>query len=641
MSQRTGRTKPTGLIATFERRRRRRMARLRTIATTTGNQFALFFFSKPHEQEVKNVVVMTTAKEATCCQLTVQAEDGPPQPFDNFDEQKDEESVEDSEKLPWGLPTTPVPPLPKILYADDNILAIDKPSGIPHHKDVQQNLPGILTLLRYHLLHSPTTNDDSNEETSSRCGGHEDSTCSDADGVFLNNHTLPRNVSSHHVTTTKKSIIPQCPPPAVIGRLYGVHRLDKDTSGILLFARNAPTAKILTRAFRTSSTSTTAHMSSSPNQQPFEEEQQQRQRPLTGSTQGGAEHSHGTRRSNGSSSRGGSCIVKYYTGLSWNKPKKKKQGLIQGFLERGRRKSWYLVARARPKQRAKPAKCVSTTTEPSPQAPEGWGLFCKTRFYTAGLGHLSSSVSWKKHTYHRSEKDNNNEEVFEHGKHSPPPPTLILFRPYTGRTHQLRVTAKSVGLPLAGDPIYSTSSNTQNLVYDIGRHSSSGNVPPKTSLDVDIHDNPSNSHHHDLTRTTTTTEKKRPHPYTGDYQNTRLCLHATALHIPADVITALPGAASALATTTDNEGGNVGLTIWSTPPFASWYDDKIARDFESTQASSSLTQTNDKNINYTSATVTASSSCFESSLCGLFQKHCSNECPEIVEVAERYLLSNH
>jgi hypothetical protein len=33
----------------------------------------------------------------------------------------------------------------------------------------------------------------------------------------------------------------------------------------------------------------------------------------------------------------------------------------------------------------------------------------------------------------------------------------MLFRPHTGRTHQLRVAAKSLGLPLAGDPLYATS----------------------------------------------------------------------------------------------------------------------------------------------------------------------------------------
>jgi len=32
--------------------------------------------------------------------------------------------------------------------------------------------------------------------------------------------------------------------------------------------------------------------------------------------------------------------------------------------------------------------------------------------------------------------------------------TVVMFRPYTGKTHQLRVAAKAMGIPLLGDPIY-------------------------------------------------------------------------------------------------------------------------------------------------------------------------------------------
>ena len=34
------------------------------------------------------------------------------------------------------------------------------------------------------------------------------------------------------------------------------------------------------------------------------------------------------------------------------------------------------------------------------------------------------------------------------------PKTAILFQPHTGKTHQLRVAAKSVGLPILGDARY-------------------------------------------------------------------------------------------------------------------------------------------------------------------------------------------
>ena len=38
---------------------------------------------------------------------------------------------------------------------------------------------------------------------------------------------------------------------------------------------------------------------------------------------------------------------------------------------------------------------------------------------------------------------------------------MILFQPHTGKTHQLRVAAKIVGLPILGDPIYANVAYTQ------------------------------------------------------------------------------------------------------------------------------------------------------------------------------------
>eukprot|EP00957_Ditylum_brightwellii_P033907 2569403-Ditylum_brightwellii.AAC.1 len=66
-----------------------------------------------------------------------------------------------------------------------------------------------------------------------------------------------------------------------------------------------------------------------------------------------------------------------------------------------------------------------------------------TRFYTAGLGGLYPNRDKK--------KDQEEEEGCRFAK------TLILFQPHTGRTHQLRVAAKSIGLPILGDPYYATS----------------------------------------------------------------------------------------------------------------------------------------------------------------------------------------
>jgi len=62
--------------------------------------------------------------------------------------------------------------------------------------------------------------------------------------------------------------------------------------------------------------------------------------------------------------------------------------------------------------------------------------YAKTRFYSRGLGRFFSNGTTTTATTM----------------------TLLLFRPYSGKTHQLRVAAKSVGLPLLGDPIYSDGS---------------------------------------------------------------------------------------------------------------------------------------------------------------------------------------
>lgn len=189
-----------------------------------------------------------------------------------------------------------------ILYESNEILAIHKPSGIPHHSNTEEL--GIVAHIR-------------------------------------------QQYSDQNPTT----------------RLYSVHRLDRVTSGILLFAKNPQAARELTRLFREKK------------------------------------------------------IVKYYTALSYHKPSQKKQGWVQGGMERGRRKSWKLVR-------------------------DDKTNYAQTRFFSAGLGHLNAL----------RDKDPNNTP----DKDALPsaPRTLLLLRPHTGKTHQLRVAAKSAGLPLAGDPIY-------------------------------------------------------------------------------------------------------------------------------------------------------------------------------------------
>lgn len=87
-------------------------------------------------------------------------------------------------------------------------------------------------------------------------------------------------------------------------------------------------------------------------------------------------------------------VEKYYLAVSDCKPKKK-QGLIRGDMERARRGAW---------------KLARTVSNPA-----------ITRFFSSSLGDGMR---------------------------------LFILRPYTGKTHQLRVALKSIGAPVLGDPVY-------------------------------------------------------------------------------------------------------------------------------------------------------------------------------------------
>ena len=197
-----------------------------------------------------------------------------------------------------------------ILYESNNLLVISKPPHIPHHS--AHNEKGIL----------------------------------------------------HHIRTLQMNDVINYK-----GRIYGVHRLDRVTSGILLLAKNQQTATIITKLFR-------------------REEKQY-------------------------------CITKYYLALSIKKVKKKKQGWIKGDMKVARRGAF---------------KLLNSMDNPA-----------ITRFYTAGMGHCD--------TYCFS--SNNNTTNTNDTSIISVPKTMILFRPYTGKTHQLRVAAKCIGLPIMGDPLYS------------------------------------------------------------------------------------------------------------------------------------------------------------------------------------------
>jgi 23S rRNA-/tRNA-specific pseudouridylate synthase len=181
-------------------------------------------------------------------------------------------------------------------------------------------------------------------------------------------------------------------------------------------------------------------------------------------------------------------VTKYYTGVSFKAPKKKKQGWIQGYMRRGRRKSWYLTREAESKD-------------------DDDAVWAQSFFWTAGMGNIAD--------YFYPGTDSSDSVAV-----SPAPRTLLLLRPHTGRTHQLRVAAKSVGLPLAGDPLYTTASAT--TVSD-----ASPTVP-------------------------------------------RTCLHATGLYIAADCFD-------------DDVSMTEDLIFWSPPPFLDWWRDPKCLASESLQ----------------------------------------------------------
>lgn len=93
-------------------------------------------------------------------------------------------------------------------------------------------------------------------------------------------------------------------------------------------------------------------------------------------------------------------VEKFYLAIGSKKPKKK-QGLVSGDMERSRRSSW---------------KLVNTQANPA-----------TTQFF-------STTAS--------------------------PGERLFLCKPYTGKTHQIRVALKSIGSSIVGDPIYNAGSHS-------------------------------------------------------------------------------------------------------------------------------------------------------------------------------------
>lgn len=156
-----------------------------------------------------------------------------------------------------------------------------------------------------------------------------------------------------HSEPEQIGLIAQLKKDLQLENLFPVHRLDKVTSGLLVCAKSQSAASELSQLF------------------------QHRQ------------------------------VEKYYLAISDQKPKKK-QGLVIGDMERGRRSSWKL--------------CHSKNNP------------AVTQFFSYSLG--------------------GGRRVF-------------LLKPKTGKTHQLRVALKSLGAPIIGDRLYG---HPQTIPFGIYLH---------------------------------------------------------------------------------------------------------------------------------------------------------------------------
>lgn len=184
----------------------------------------------------------------------------------------------------------------------------------------------------------------------------------------------PANINFHDEGNIGEGFFNQVKEQLNLSELYPIHRLDKMTSGLIIFAKTKVTAQKFQVLF--------------------------------------SQHK----------------IEKFYLALSDKKPKKK-QGLIQGDMEKSRRGTW---------------KLARSNTNPA-----------ITQFFSYGL---------------------------EKGLR------LFLIKPTTGKTHQIRVALNSLASPIIGDPAYYAESEADrgylhafairfvfdDLVYSFIQHPKSG-----------------------------------------------------------------------------------------------------------------------------------------------------------------------
>ena len=267
---------------------------------------------------------------------------------------------------PSPSPNAPPPPPVsiRVIYEDDDLLAVDKPCGLSFHSD---DLEGV----------------------------EEGSNGAPAPGLLATIRAAQRSGS---LTGSDYR-----------GALHSVHRLDKVTSGITLFAKNKATASHLGEQFR-------------------------------------------SRR-----------VHKYYVALSARKPSKK-MGTVAGEMTRARRGAWRLV-RSENKRKETPR----TTDSRAPGTDEKPGAVPTGNARSPRLDAMSEPYISAKSEEKPRQGSFATTKFVSRGLRKPSKPEkpgarledaetralrFLVLRPLTGRTHQLRVACKSLGAPILGDTAY-------------------------------------------------------------------------------------------------------------------------------------------------------------------------------------------
>ena len=266
---------------------------------------------------------------------------------------------------PSPSPNAPPPPPVsiRVIYEDDDLLAVDKPCGLSFHSD---DLEGV----------------------------EEGSNGAPAPGLLATIRAAQRSGS---LTGSDYR-----------GALHSVHRLDKVTSGITLFAKNKATASHLGEQFR-------------------------------------------SRR-----------VHKYYVALSARKPSKK-MGTVAGEMTRARRGAWRLV-RSENKRKETPR-----TTTSRAGGDEKFDKVSAGGTYRTPREHDGSELR-EKQTEKPGQKPGPATTKFVSrglrkpgaGDDSARALRFLVLRPLTGRTHQLRVACKSLGAPILGDAAYAGKDDARN-----------------------------------------------------------------------------------------------------------------------------------------------------------------------------------